>query len=513
MPPIREDYDLGPYRTIQRLPTLHRDDLVEAWLSQLPDRQEQLVLNILRIPYDDLDNEHQRAYAALQNEVEILEKSRHLNIVKIYPLHPRAVSLRGERYLSQINLHDETWWFWAMEYLEGGSLASRMEQMGRLSLEEAAEITYQVGAALDYVHSKGIVHLNVHPQNIFFRYPLSGSRIELVLTDFARAARADQEIVDEQIAEGFISYVAPERIRPDKAGTGKPLNSRPQDVYALGVLFYHMLAGVPPFTGSDEDIERAILGSDPSPLPRFDISTGIEALILQALQKDPAKRPSLEYLLTTLDKNVPPPRVIGTRSTVPTSEQGTRAEGTRAYTASYTSAASRPLGTPGGVEGMAPPAPTFSDRLKARWSALTRALSRKPPSYPTPMLLEPAEEAIFKGRATFTWDWEGELTDNEAFELRVWKKDQSHDRAGELERESKVELDLDVLVPELPGEGDEYFWSVAVVRKSPYGSLSEEAEPRSFVYGEAPEQEQEEPEEIREEPEEMTVETNEENRE
>ena len=505
MPSIREDYDLGPYRTVQRLPTPHKNDLVEAWLSQLPNQREQIVLNILRIPYDDLDKEHERAYAALQNEVEILKKSRHLNIVKIYPLHPGAVSLRGERYLSQINLHNETWWFWAMEYLEGGSLASRMEQMGRLSLEEATEITYQIGAALDYVHSKGIVHLNVQPQNIFFRYPLSGlgSRVEPVLTDFARATRADQEIVDEQVAGGFKSYVAPERIRPDKAGSDKPLNSRPQDVYALGVLFYHMLAGVPPFTGSDEDIERAILGSDPSPLPRFDVSTGIEALILQALHKDPAKRPSLEYLLTNLDKNVPPPRGVGARVAVPTSEQGTRAEGTRAYTASYTSAASRPLGTPGSVGGMASPAPTFSDRLKARWSALTRALSRKPPLYPTPMLLEPAEGAIFKGRVTFAWDWEGELTDNEAFELRLWKKDQSHDRAGELERESKVELDLDVLVPELPGEGDEYFWSVAVVRESPYGSLSEEAAPHSFVYGEAPEQE--EPEEMREEPEEMTV--------
>jgi serine/threonine protein kinase len=59
-----------------------------------------------------------------------------------------------------------------MEHLEGGSLASMIERLGRLSLQEAAEVTYQIAMALDYIHSKGIVHLNVHPQNVFFRYPL-----------------------------------------------------------------------------------------------------------------------------------------------------------------------------------------------------------------------------------------------------------------------------------------------------------------------------------------------------
>ncbi|RLC63204.1 MAG: hypothetical protein DRI79_00860 [Chloroflexi bacterium] len=497
MPPIREDYDLGPYRTIQRLPALHKDGLVESWLSQLPDKQERVVLNILRVPYDDLDEEHQRAYAALQNEVEILKKSRHLNIVRIYPLHPRAISLRGECYLSQVNFRDEAWWFWAMEYLEGGSLADRMEQMGRLPLEEAAEIIYQIGTALDYIHSKGIVHLNVHPRTIFFRYPLSGPdlRVELVLTDFANAARADQEVIGERAAEGELkSYVAPERIRPDKAKSDRPLDNRPKDVYSLGVLFYHMLAGVPPFIGNDEDVERAILGAAPPPLQRFDVPVGVEDLILQALQKDPAERPSIEHLLINLDKNVPPPRVVGVRMVAPGGEHGAPAEGTRPHTVPYTATgASRPLGAPGGVEGVAPPAPAFSDRLKARWQALTGALGsifRRTPSYPVPKLLEPAEEAVLKGRVTFAWDWEGELRDNEAFELRVWKEGGPHDRAGELQREPELEIDLDILVPELPGEGDKCFWSVAVVRQNPYRSLSKEAKSRSFIYGEPAEPEE-----------------------
>ena len=487
MPPIPEDYDLGPYHTIKRLPPQRKDDLVEAWLSRLPDMQE-VVLNILRIPHGDLGEEHLRAHAALQNEVRILKRARHLNIARIYPLHPRAVSLQvqGERYLSQHDFRDETWWFWAMEHLEGDSLARRMRRR-RLPLEEAAEVIYQIAAALDYIHSKGIVHLNIHPKNIFFRYPLSGAdlRVELVLTGFANGAGADQEIVDGRVAEGkFRSYVPPECIEPDRA-SDQPLDNRPKDVYSLGVLFYRMLAGVPPFTGSDEDVDRAIVDADPPPLMRFDVPAGVEDLIFQSLQKDPAKRPSMEHLLINLDKSVPPPRVMGSRVRIPSSsEGGALPEYTRAHTVPYTSStagsASQRFGVVAGEE-VVPPAPKLRERLKNRW----QRLRRKGP-YPAPKLLEPAEGVTIEGPVTFAWHWKRKLKDNEAFELRVWKEGGRHGRAGEPQRESEMEIDLDTLVDELPGEGDECFWSVAVVQHQPhpYRSLSKEAKPRSFVYGE-----------------------------
>jgi len=466
MPPIRKNESVGPYRTIQRLPALHKDDLVEAWLSQPPDEREEVVLNILRLPHGALNEEHLGAYAALQNEVKILKRARHLNVVRIYPLHPGAISLQGERYLSTRDFSDEgeIWWFWAMEHLKGGSLASMIEQLGRLSLQEAVEVTYQIAMALDYIHSKGIVHLNVRPQNVFFRHSLSGPnpRVELVLAGFASAAGADQEVIDERVAEvEFKSYVPPERIKPRRVSSDQPLDNRPQDIYSLGVLFYHMLAGAPPFTGSDEDIRRAILGFDPPPLPLLGIPAEIGDLIFQALRKDPAGRPSLEHLLISLDKNVPPPRAPEFREDA---RRRVPAEG-----------------APVGVEGVLPPAPapSFSERLKARWSAIFRK------TLPAPKLLEPEDKATLEGSVTFTWEWKGELKDNRAFELRIWKEGGPHDSVGELPREPGLEIDLDDLVPDLPGEGDECFWNVAVVQISPYRTLSKEAKPRSFVYGES----------------------------
>ena len=469
MPSIRENESVGPYRTIQPFPTLHKDDLVEAWLSQPPDEREEVVLNILRIPPDGLDEKHRRAYKALENEVKILKGARHLNIVRIYPLHSEVVDPLGEGYLSKVRIQDETWWLWAMEHLEGGSLASMIERLGRLSLQEAAEVTYQIAMALDYIHSKGIVHLNVCPQNVFFRHPLPdpNPRVELVLAGFASAAGADQEVVDEGMAEvEFKSYVPPERIKPGKVSSDQSLDNRPQDIYLLGVLFYHMLAGAPPFTGSDEDIRRAILGSDPPPLPRLGVPAEIGNLIFQALGKDPAGRPSLEHLLISLDKNVPPPRATEFREDA---RRRAPAEG-----------------APAGVESVLPPAPapSFSERLKARWSAIFR----KTP--PAPKLLEPEDKATLEGSVTFTWEWKGELKDDRAFELRIWKEGGPHDSVGELPREPDLEIDLDALVPDLPGEGDECFWNVAVVQISPYRTLSKEAKPRSFVYGEPSGQEE-----------------------
>jgi serine/threonine protein kinase len=497
MPSISRGFALGPYRTQRPLSELRGDGLVEPWLSDPPDGQEQVVLNIIRIPHFDVTEEQRRAYVAFGNEVEILKKARHLNVVKIFPLDPKAMFIQGDRYLSQMSFEDESWWFWVMEYLQGGSLASRMEQVGRLHLVEAAEIIYQIAVSLDYIHSKGIAYLNIHPRNIFFRHSLVGPelQVELVLVNFRNAIPSDEIIGGYENLEGveFKAYVAPERIRPRKVSPDQPLDHRPTDIYALGVLFYHMLAGVLPFTGSDEDIERAILVPDPAPLPRFDVPTGIKDLIFQTLYKNPADRPSLEQLMIGIDMNVPPPRTVRGQLDISVREESIPSEGVRAQTAPFTPVdASQPPIMPIGVGDTTPSAPSFSTRLKRRWAVLTKIF--RPSPYPPPKLLEPVDEAILEGQVTFAWDWDRELKDDEAFELRVWREGQGHERAGQLQQVPESEIDLDTLVLDLPGEGDQLFWSVAVVQKSPYRSLSDEYKPRSFIYGELPPEPEEEEE-------------------
>jgi hypothetical protein len=262
--------------------------------------------------------------------------------------------------------------------------------------------------------------------------------------------------------------MAPEWIRPRPSQ--QSTDNRAVDVYSLGVLFYHLLAGTVPFSGSEDDMKRAILAAEPNPLVRFDVPPMVESLIFKAMQKNPMDRPSTEAFLTTLDKAVPPPRAVRTGAEMRAAASGAAP--------SEEAVAERERREKMGEE----PSLSFFQRLRNRLFA--RAPSK-------PKLLAPEDEAVLDGGVTFAWDWDGELKKDQAFELRMWKEAQSHDRVGELAEEPEVEIDLDEVVPELPGEQNRCFWSVAVVRTSPYSSLSDEADPRSFEYGQQDTKEEE----------------------
>ena len=252
---------------------------------------------------------------ALRKEVEVLQKIRHPGIVKIYPIPSR--NGRREHYISRaVNVPGKPW-YCAMEYLGGGSLESRLQELSFLPLGEAVEIAYQIGSALDYMHAKGYVHWDVKPDNILFRHPWSENGvgvIEAVLTDFG-IARSSHE---PAVVAGSVRYMSPERLRvhlgeipPDQI-----MDQRPADVYALGLVLYEMLAGDLPFAAGDmEGIKSAILEETPIPLTDFnpEAPAVVEDIIFQALNKHPAARPAMEEMVTMLDKAVPAPR-IGVRA-------------------------------------------------------------------------------------------------------------------------------------------------------------------------------------------------------
>jgi hypothetical protein len=264
------------------------------------------------------------ALNALRKEVEVLQKIRHPGIVKIYPIPFR--NGRREHYISRAANVSGKPWYCAMEYLGGGSLESRLQELSILPLGEAVEIAYQIGSALDYMHASGYVHWDVKPDNILFRHPRSengngAGMIEAVLTDFG-IARSSHE---PAVVAGSVRYMSPERLRvhlgeipPDQI-----MNQRPADVYALGLVLYEMLAGDLPFAAADmEGIKAAILKETPIPLTDFnpEVPAVVEDIIFQALNKHPAARPAMGEMVTMLDKAVPAPRVGVRMSLIPGSE-------------------------------------------------------------------------------------------------------------------------------------------------------------------------------------------------
>ncbi len=269
---------------------------------------EKVALKIARVitPGESTASEQAFYFEALNNEVETLKRLRHPNIVRLYPI-PRG--LPRNPYAARATELDGNPWFCAMEYLGGGSLDARIKALGALPLAEAMEIAYQVGLALDHVHAKGMAHLDVKPENVLFRWPLGIGReaplhrIQPVLIDFGIAAKTQKTGAQA----GSLAFMPPERVRVMR-GEVAPEHFGDQskvDVYGLGVLLYRMLTGKLPYEGLPrEELTDAILNTRPRP-PRemnANVPAKVDEIVMDALEKEPARRPRVEELITRLDE-------------------------------------------------------------------------------------------------------------------------------------------------------------------------------------------------------------------
>ena len=183
--------------------------------------------------------------------------------------------------------------FYVMEYIEGPSLRQVIEVDKNLAVERAISILRMTCKALGAAHDKGIIHLDVKPDNIMLT--TSGRRGGMVkVVDFGIAGLISAETPaagasPEERVIGTPDYLAPERIR------GKGYDHR-SDIYSLGAMAYEMLTGSCPFW--DEDLMTTItkhVTDKAQPLrqraPELAIPAEVETVVLQMLEKNPAERP------------------------------------------------------------------------------------------------------------------------------------------------------------------------------------------------------------------------------
>jgi hypothetical protein len=171
----------------------------------------------------------------------------------------------------------------AMRYVEGSDLRTLVRAEQRLDAGRAANIVAQVASALDAAHARGIVHRDVKPANV-----LLGTGEHAYLTDFGLTKRVTSHTGSTREGGwvGTLGYVAPEQIR------GERVDAR-ADVYALGCVLYHALAGAPPYQReSDEATLWAHLHDDPPSVhdQAPGVSERFEPVISRALAKDPDDR-------------------------------------------------------------------------------------------------------------------------------------------------------------------------------------------------------------------------------
>lgn len=191
----------------------------------------------------------------------------------------------------------------AMEYLEGKSLRETLDSGVVLPIERIASIAARVADALNYAHENHVVHCGVKPANIMIT-PDDGVKVRgFGMARFATASHMQPGAVPETL--GSLEYLAPEQV------AGGNTDGR-TDVFALGVVLYEMLAGVPPFNGEDPGaIIHKLLKEEPVPPGTLDsrVPPTFDRIVGRALAKRPRDRyqSALELAgdLRTLDAATP----------------------------------------------------------------------------------------------------------------------------------------------------------------------------------------------------------------
>lgn len=176
-----------------------------------------------------------------------------------------------------------TWY--TMPYIAGRSLRDRLLRERQLSLDETFTIARQLAAALDHAHAGGIVHRDVKPANILLA-PQGA-----ILADFG-VARAMVVASRDSLTDSGFALGTPEYMSPEQAAAEHDLDGR-CDVYALGCVVYHMLAGEPPFTGPSAQAVIARHFAEPPRslrVVRPAVPPTVERAINRALEKVPADR-------------------------------------------------------------------------------------------------------------------------------------------------------------------------------------------------------------------------------
>lgn len=169
-----------------------------------------------------------------------------------------------------------------MELVRGTTLRADIDAHGPLQLSAVLAIGTQVADALAAAHAAGLVHRDVKPANILLS---ADGRVLVADFGIAKAAQGSDH-TDDGAMVGTAKYLAPEQVE------GRPVDAR-TDLYALGIVLYEALTGVPPFRG-DTDTATALLRLHTDPVRprqlRPDIPAAVEAVIGRALARRPDDR-------------------------------------------------------------------------------------------------------------------------------------------------------------------------------------------------------------------------------
>ena len=174
--------------------------------------------------------------------------------------------------------------YMVIEWVEGRLLRSVLNQESKLPIERATHLILQICDALDMMHKHGVVHRDLKPENIMVD---AEDRIKLI--DFGIAMKEDARrltFVNLSATLGTPDYISPEQVKGQRG-------DQRSDIYSLGVIFYEMLVGEPPFSGPNPLAvmnERVLHDPRPAHRLRAEISPELQEILNRAMEREPRHR-------------------------------------------------------------------------------------------------------------------------------------------------------------------------------------------------------------------------------
>ncbi len=217
----------------------------------------------VKILHDDLTRDP-GFLSRFEREAQMVAGLAHPNIVPVYDVGDED----GAPYI-------------IMEYIRGRTLKEALEAGGPLNSERAVAIMLPILDALGYAHRQGLIHRDVKPHNILLTTDGTPR-----LADFGIAHLVDSSTTRTAAILGSAQYLSPEQSRGEEA-------TERSDVYACGIVLYEMLAGRPPFDGSNAlAVANQHLNAPPPSLAMLAaaVTPALEQAVGRALEKNPGAR-------------------------------------------------------------------------------------------------------------------------------------------------------------------------------------------------------------------------------
>jgi hypothetical protein len=267
---------LGDFH-VERL--LGRGGMGEVYLARQTSLNRPVALKVLRT--DLLARSSSTYLGRFEAEAAAVAKLNHPNIVHVYTLG----TFEGVRFI-------------AMEYVQGTNLKDYLRKKGALDYPLAISIMRQAGLAVGAAGEIGLIHRDIKPENM-----LLTRKGQVKVADFGLCRDLDAaervSLTQTGITMGTPLYMSPEQAQ------GLAIDHR-SDLYSLGVTFYHMIAGVPPFR-ADTALALALKHVKETPVSiaihRPDVPPDLDRLVLKLIAKDPRDRyQSASEMLRDLSK-------------------------------------------------------------------------------------------------------------------------------------------------------------------------------------------------------------------